>query len=178
MKFRLLFVVFVIAGLNFPFAPSFANAPYPAEVANLAENGDPASQYELGRMYQGGRGVPQDYTKAVEWYRKSAERGYAPAEASLVAMYAGGYGGLPEDHEQAKKWFEKAAEQGNSSAKFGLFLENSLIVHFIRSLPQGYRDAIFWTIIIPSVVIGICICVLFVVMVARAARKFKPRFRR
>ena len=31
----------------------------------------------LGLMYDNGRGVTQDYAKAVKWYRKAAEQGYA-----------------------------------------------------------------------------------------------------
>ena len=43
----------------------------------LAERGVPGAQYNLGRMYVNGWGVPQDYKTAVKWYTLAAEQGYA-----------------------------------------------------------------------------------------------------
>ena len=43
----------------------------------LAEAGDPDAQYNLGVMYANGRGVTQDDTEAVRWYRLAADPGYA-----------------------------------------------------------------------------------------------------
>ncbi len=40
----------------------------------LAEQGDTAAQAYLGLMYHMGQGVTQDYTEAINWYRKAAER--------------------------------------------------------------------------------------------------------
>jgi TPR repeat protein len=37
----------------------------------------------LGLMYGAGKGVSQDYSKAVYWLKKAAEQGYAPAKANL-----------------------------------------------------------------------------------------------
>ncbi|MCX5727856.1 MAG: sel1 repeat family protein, partial [Nitrospirae bacterium] len=34
----------------------------------LAEQGDAAAQYNLGVLYEKGRGVPQDYTQARQWW--------------------------------------------------------------------------------------------------------------
>ena len=42
----------------------------------LAEQGDAEVQYNLGGMYQLGRGVPQDYAEAVRWYRLAAGKEY------------------------------------------------------------------------------------------------------
>ena len=41
-------------------------------------------------MYDKGRGVPQDYSQAVKWYRKAAKQGDASAQYNLVVMYAKG----------------------------------------------------------------------------------------
>ena len=35
----------------------------------LAEQGDGRAQYNLGVMYDKGRGAPQDYAEAMKWYR-------------------------------------------------------------------------------------------------------------
>jgi len=40
-----------------------------AELRQWAEQGDVHAQYHLGDMYENGRGVPQDYSEAVQWYR-------------------------------------------------------------------------------------------------------------
>ena len=43
-------------------------------------------------MYEKGKGVKQDYNKAVKWYTKSAEQGYADAQCNLGYMYSHGEG--------------------------------------------------------------------------------------
>ena len=42
---------------------------------SLADQGDANAQYNLGLMYQKGKGVPQDYKEAVKWYMLAAEQG-------------------------------------------------------------------------------------------------------
>ena len=37
--------------------------------------GSSLGQYGLGRVYEDGSGVQQDFAEAAEWYRKSAEQG-------------------------------------------------------------------------------------------------------
>ena len=54
----------------------------------LAEQGDASAQYNLGVMYDEGRGVKQDYVQAMRWYRKAAAQGYASAQFNLGFMYA------------------------------------------------------------------------------------------
>ena len=53
----------------------------------LAEQGDRVAQYNLGYLYDQGRGVPQDYKEANKWYRLAAEQGYASAHLNLGNMY-------------------------------------------------------------------------------------------
>ncbi len=43
----------------------------------LAEQGFAPVQYNLGLMYENGRGVPQDDAEARRWYWKAAEQGHA-----------------------------------------------------------------------------------------------------
>jgi hypothetical protein len=49
----------------------------------LAKQGTAEAQYNLGVMYDKGRGVPQDHAEAVQWYRKAAEQGDAGAQYNL-----------------------------------------------------------------------------------------------
>jgi len=59
-------------------------------------------------MYDLGRGVPQDYERAVTWYRRAAQQGDAQAQNNLGVMYENGYG-VPQDLVQAYKWYALAA---------------------------------------------------------------------
>ena len=85
----------------------------------LAEAGDSSVQYNLGIMYDNGRGVPQDYAEAVKWYRLAAEQGDAKAQANLGVMYNKG-NGVPQDYAEAVKWYRLAAEQGHAKAQANL----------------------------------------------------------
>ncbi len=76
----------------------------------------PAPQYNLGIMYDNGRGVPQDYVEAAKWYRKAAEQGYVDAQYNLGTMYGQGKG-VSRDFVQAQLWFTLAGSQGNVTAQ-------------------------------------------------------------
>ena len=70
-------------------------------------------------MYYDGRGVPQDYAKAVAWYQIAAELGLAEAQCNLSVMYYDGKG-VPQDYAKAAAWCQKAAEQGDALAQRNL----------------------------------------------------------
>ncbi len=74
----------------------------------LAEQGDRTAQAYLGFMFETGRGVPQNYTEAAFWYRRSAEQGFSGAQYSLGLLYDRGQG-VPRDIVEANKWLNLAA---------------------------------------------------------------------
>jgi TPR repeat protein len=51
---------------------------------------------------------------AVEWYKKSADRGYGVASNNLAGIFQIGEHGQPPDQEAAAHWYKKAREQGFS----------------------------------------------------------------
>ena len=51
-------------------------------------------------MYQNGDGVTKDDKKAVEWYTKSAEQGYALGQNNLGVMYENGQGVTKHKNKQ------------------------------------------------------------------------------
>jgi hypothetical protein len=51
----------------------------------LVAKGDACAQYQLGEMYMQGKGVPEDKTKALELFKKSAAQGNA--KARLMASF-------------------------------------------------------------------------------------------
>ena len=79
-----------------------------------AEQGHAASQYQLGTLYQEGRGVRQDFLVAVSWYQKAAEQGHAASQYQLGSLYQEGRG-VRQDKLQAKEWFGKACDNGNQN---------------------------------------------------------------
>ncbi len=48
--------------------------------------------------------------KALQWYRKAAEQGYATAQHNLGVMYGKGLG-VPQDEAQAHMWLNLAASR-------------------------------------------------------------------
>lgn len=69
----------------------------------------------MGHLYEDGRGVEQNDKEAVEWYRKAAEQGYAPAQFALGCLYEDGHG-VEQNEGEAIKWYRKAAAQGYKEA--------------------------------------------------------------
>jgi len=92
-----------------------------------AEEGDADAQFNLGIMYDNGKGVEQDYKEAVKWFRKVAEQGYADGQFGLGVMYAEGQG-VEQDYKEAVKWFREAAEQGDAKAQYNLGVTNQYMV--------------------------------------------------
>ena len=85
-------------------------------------------------MYHNGRGVPQDYEKAIDWFTKSAEQNNAWAQNNLGLMYKNGRG-VPQDYEKAIDWYTKSAEQYFAWAQYNL----GLMYHNGRGVPQDYE---------------------------------------
>ena len=81
-----------------------------------AEQGNPFAPFHLGTLYSNGRGLPQDYTEAANWYRLAAEQGHADAQFILGGMYRDGTGVI-QSYIDAHMWFNIAASAGNESAK-------------------------------------------------------------
>ena len=84
-----------------------------------AEEGDIATQFNLGLIYDLGRGVPQDKVEAARWYRKAALQDDDEAQYTLGRMYYNG-DGVPKDEAAAFGWFRKAANQGHGKAQYRL----------------------------------------------------------
>lgn len=116
---------------------------------NEANSGNSEAQYDVGTMYQNGRGVQADRNKALEWYRKAAaqnhpravsrlnlmeenatrfDRTFSQAEKGdreslydLGNMYMMGVG-ADIDYISAIKAFEQSANQGYDKAAYKLGL--------------------------------------------------------
>jgi len=72
-----------------------------------------------GELYYIGKTVEQDYYKAREYFKKSANRGNQYAQSYLGLFYEKGYGG-EKDIDKALYWYKKSALQGNAFAQYSL----------------------------------------------------------
>ena len=72
-----------------------------------AVRGHAGAQYNLGLMYETGRGVPED----VQLYKSSAEQDYTSVQYKLGVMYAQGNGVL-KNAVVAVRWYRKVALEG------------------------------------------------------------------
>jgi uncharacterized protein len=77
-------------------------------VMALAQRGDAHAQAVLGFMFEAGRGVPQSYDAAVDWYALSAEQGDPTGQYLLGLLYDKGFG-VPQNVILAYKWLNLAA---------------------------------------------------------------------
>ena len=89
------------------------------EWTQVAEDGDPRAQYNLGWMHANGRGTAQDYKEAIKWYTKAAEQGHIHAQYNLGNLYYTARGSAQND-KLAFSWFMKAAEQGDAPAQYNV----------------------------------------------------------
>jgi hypothetical protein len=79
-----------------------------------AEQGNAPAQYRLGRRYQEGDGVTQDYAEAAKRFRMLVERGFVPAaQAALGELYERGGPGLLQDTIAAHMWLNIAVANGH-----------------------------------------------------------------
>ena len=84
-----------------------------------AQQGHVQAEFNVGVMYQTGRGVERDTSEALKWYRKAAAEGLAEAQNNMGIIYYHGWG-VPRDNVEASKWYRMAAEQGDRMAQNNL----------------------------------------------------------
>jgi TPR repeat protein len=77
----------------------------------MAEEGHVLAQFAVAVMYDDGRGLPQDFSRALSWYKKAANAGLVDAQYMLGRFYGGGRG-VKQDPSAAFFWFNLAAAAG------------------------------------------------------------------
>lgn len=82
-------------------------------IGKAASQGNAAAQFELGSYHT--LEPHRDYGRAADLLRKSALRGFAPAQTSLAMLHLAG-AGVPEDRVEAYAWLSLAAARGERDA--------------------------------------------------------------
>jgi TPR repeat protein len=85
-----------------------------------SDRGDLYAMDMLASLYKNGSYVVKDVAKAMQLYRKAAEKGSSSSMYSIAYLYYKGADGIPNDYDKAVEWFIKAAEHGHSYAAFML----------------------------------------------------------
>ena len=108
------------------------------------EINDPSAIYNLGCCYDdGGIGLPQDYSKAIELWHRAGELGVI-----IGGFYALGTG-VERDVEKARHYLELAAINGDDTARYNLgILEkrecnmDRALKHFMIAVECGHVDSL------------------------------------
>lgn len=85
-----------------------------------ANAGDAAAQYQLGTMYNIGKGVDRNPDQAFAWFQKAARQGHMGAMYELAVAYYNGEtlgGTTRQDVGLAWAWFTLASEHGELAAE-------------------------------------------------------------
>jgi len=114
------------------------NSSPPSELYSLASAGSATAQYELGLLYEYGRGVDQSDSIAVFWYEKSADQHFADANYRLAIFYDNGWG-LHPNKKKALELYQVAAEKGHSLAQHDLAIMYFQGSDAPKNLLQAYK---------------------------------------
>lgn len=95
------------------------------EIERLAELGVMDAMLDLANMLYFGKSfnicecfkaIYQDEKKAIKWYLKLVDLGYAPAQYIIGEMYEAGREGFKQDKEKARSLWIEAGNQGDQDA--------------------------------------------------------------
>jgi len=104
-----------------------------------AAGGEARAQYELGGLYDEGRGVRADAKESARWYALAAARGDAAAQVALGLCYYDGRGVLRDD-ERYFLWMRKAAQQEHPFGQLAV----GMAYDTGHGVPRDSREALRW----------------------------------
>jgi len=104
-----------------------------------ATHQDPVGLNKLGLRYEEGKGVSQDFAKAMRLYRAAAAGGNISALNNIGWLYERAKG-VPRDYAQAMLWYRKAANGGLATAMNNI----GLLYYTGLGVPQDYAQAASW----------------------------------
>ena len=105
----------------------------------LVEKGNALAQYQIGLLYQHGKGVSKNLVKATTWYRLAAEQNLALAQSNLGNLYLSGRG-VKRDFKKALYWSKRAAFQGEVTAQTRL----AFILRYGKGTKRNVPESLIW----------------------------------
>jgi TPR repeat protein len=108
-------------------------------LGRASDHGNAVAQSALGALYQNGRGVGADPTKATHLYESAAAQGNRHAMSNLAVLYAGASDKM-KDFAEAARWFQRSASLGYVDAQFNL----AVLYERGDGVPQSLLDAYKW----------------------------------
>src|SRR5579871_275273 len=109
-----------------------------------ADGGNPQAMFQLGKMYENGLGVPQDFQQARQFYQGAINSGNTDAMISLGGMYEWAHEKskeYPKDYPKARQLYEQAHLSGSSKAAWRIGYMYELAHGFPR---PDYQQAADW----------------------------------
>ena len=103
---------------------------------NLANQGNVKAMYDVGKLYERGRGVVRDMSKAADFFKQSANAGNPSAQGRLGILYFEGRG-VKQDYTKALSLLNSAANKNIPSAQFQLANMYELGTGVNQSLPTA-----------------------------------------
>jgi TPR repeat protein len=83
--------------------------------------------------------VTQDYSQAMTWCRKAADKDEPIAFSAIGGLYSDG-NGVPQDYSEALRWYHKAADKGYDRALLAI----AVMYEQGEGVPQDNGEAYFW----------------------------------
>lgn len=109
----------------------------------LATRGYARAMLQLGMLFESGRGVLKDLTKAVYWYTQAAKRNNPDAQYQMGLMHAEGRG-LRKDPQMTRDWWQRAVQGGHAHAAMSLGYDCEKTVGTREQREQAKDEAAKW----------------------------------
>ena len=106
---------------------------------NAAKAGKVKAMYEVGRLYERGRGTKKNITLATQWYQSASDAGQPYAQSRLGIMYFEGRG-VKQNYAKALKLLNAAAKEHVPSAQYQL----ANMYELGTGVEQDLNQAIHW----------------------------------
>lgn len=116
------------------YAKAFETLKRPADLGYIE------AQYLIGLMYHQGKGVAEDDSEAVKYFRLAANRGHEIAQAYLGDMFYTG-SGTRKNLKAALRFYKLSAEKGFAPAQHML----SIMYREGEGTVRDYGEALKWT---------------------------------
>tara|TARA_R110000782_G_scaffold182437_3_gene272632 strand:+ start:4149 stop:5138 length:990 start_codon:yes stop_codon:yes gene_type:complete len=106
----------------------------------LAEAGDPDAQFNMGQAYKLGRGVPADLNRALDYYKRAADKGHQQAEDNYGLLLF-----QQNRRAEAMLYLMHSAERGEPRAQYlvgtALFNGDLVAKDWVRAYAMMSRAA-------------------------------------